>query len=184
MYSERLNKTVEFLSEEDKQDIKQAFSLWVDWLALSFVRNKEDILKVKELALNTTTKIMSKIETKEAINNYEEILKASEGIMIARGDLGVIEPYNLGRIQDLLVTKTLKTTKKLVVGTGFLRTLKTNLFPTRAETIDLYEVFKKGVKTIMFSGETAISKNPLLVLETANKIYESINKEDLTMLEE
>lgn len=182
VYSEKLNSNLKFLNASDLEDIKKAFTLNVDWLAVSLVRGSDDILNILKLKAenkNVQTQIMSKIETKEALRNFLEILKVSDGIMIARGDLGVVFPYDLGKIQDTIIKKTLPTNKMLVVGTGFLKSLKTNLVPMRSEVIDLYEVLAKGVKWIMFSGETAIAKDPLLVLDTANKIGESIKRETM-----
>lgn len=177
VYIEKLKRNLKFLSAEDEIDIRRAFSLNSDWLACSFVRTKEDILevlKIKSEFPNSTTKIMAKIETKDAIINLDEIITISDGIMIARGDLSTAFPITMiGMLQNYIIQKVLDSKKYLVVGTGFLKSMKKSMRPTQAEVNDLYNTFLSGATAIMFSGETAISNSPLRVLDVANEIYES-----------
>ncbi len=184
VYCKRINESLDFLNNKDFEDIKKAFTLKVDWIALSFVRNAADVIKIKDLRdeFKAKTKIMSKVETISALENFEEILDVSDGIMIARGDLGVVMPFELGEISKIIIDRVLKTDKKLVVGTGFLKSMKKNIYPTRAEVNDLYDVFSRGAKSIMFSGESAIAMDPLRVLDVANKIFDSMNNESIARL--
>ncbi len=175
VYIKEINESLPFLSLQDEDDIRLAFKLNLDWIAASFTSSKDDIEKIREIKKGypeAKTKIMAKVETRLAVLNIEEILKVSDGIMIGRGDLGVAFPIAaLGSIQEYLIARVLDTDKELVVGTGFLKSMKKNNLPERAEVNDLYNTFKMGVRSIMFSGETAISKDPLRILDMANEIY-------------
>ena len=172
--NENLCKTIPFLSEEDINDIKSAIELNVDYLCISFVNTIEDIRRIKNIT-NNDIKIIAKIETVEGVNNLEEILPEVDGIMIGRGDLGVRYPYYmLGKIQKEISNKVKEFNKKLIVGTGFLSSMKDNEIPTRAEVNDLYNTILDGAEEIMFSGETASSNSPESVLDFANKIASTI----------
>lgn len=174
--NENLCKTIPFLSESDINDIKHAIELNIDYLCVSFVNTVEDIKRVKEIT-NDKIKIIAKIETVEGVNNLEQILPEVDGIMIGRGDLGVRYPYYmLGKIQKEISNKVKNFNKKLIVGTGFLSSMKDNEIPTRAEVNDLYNTILDGADEIMFSGETASSNSPEDVLKFANKIIETIER--------
>lgn len=174
--NENLCKTIPFLSESDINDIKHAIELNIDYLCVSFVNTVEDIKRVKEIT-NDKIKIIAKIETVEGVNNLEKILPEVDGVMIGRGDLAVRYPYYmLGKIQKEISNKVKEFNKKLIVGTGFLSSMKDNEIPTRAEVNDLYNTILEGADEIMFSGETASSNSPENVLETANKIIETIER--------
>ena len=173
--NENLCKTIPFLSESDINDIKHAIELNIDYLCVSFVNTVEDIKRVKEIT-NDNIKIIAKIETVEGVTNLKDILPLVDGIMIGRGDLGVRYPlYELGKVQKEICKIVKESNKKLIVGTGFLSSMKDNEIPTRAEVNDLYNTILDGADEIMFSGETASSNSPEDVLKTANKIAETID---------
>lgn len=172
--NENLCKTIPFLSEVDIKDIENAIELNADYLCVSFVNNVEDIKKVKAIT-NNRIKIIAKIETVEGVNNLEKILPEVDGVMIGRGDLAVRYPYYmLGKIQKKISLIVKNSNKKLIVGTGFLSSMKENEIPTRAEVNDFYNTVLDGADEIMFSGETASSNSPEDVLNFANKIVETI----------
>lgn len=174
--NEKLCKTIPFLSEKDILDIEKTCDLGINYLCVSFVNKVEDILQVKEI-INTKKsdiKIIAKIETVEGVENLREIIKYCDGVMIGRGDLGVRFPiYELAKQQKKISKIVKEVGKKLIVGTGFLSSMKTNSIPTRAEVNDLYNTYLDGADEIMFSGETAVSINPEEVLIMANKIMDS-----------
>ena len=173
--NENLCKTIPFLSGADINDIKHAIELNMDYLCVSFVNTVEDIKKVKEIT-NDKIKIIAKIETVEGVTNLKEILPLVDGIMIGRGDLGVRYPlHELGKVQREISRIVKDSNKKLIVGTGFLSSMKENEIPTRAEVNDLYNTILDGADEIMFSGETASSNSPEDVLKIANKIAETID---------
>lgn len=178
VYSPKLSANLPFLSVRDNEDINLAFSKNLDWIACSFVKTKdniEEIRRIKQSYPKCHTKIMAKIETREAIQNLDEIISVSDGIMIARGDLAVAFPiHEIAFLQDFIANKVIAASIPLVIGTGFLRSMKKNSIPERAEVADLYYAFKLSTK-IMFSGETAIADDPIHVLETANDIFQTIN---------
>lgn len=173
--NESLCKTIPFLSESDINDIKHAIELNIDYLCVSFVNTVKDIEKIKEIT-NDKIKIVAKIETVEGVTNLKDILSEVDGIMIGRGDLGVRYPLSeLGKVQKYICKIVKDSNKKLIVGTGFLSSMKENEIPTRAEVNDLYNTILDGADEIMFSGETASSNSPEDVLKTANKIAETID---------
>ena len=172
--NENLCKTIPFLSESDINDIKHAIELNIDYLCVSFVNTVDDIKRVKEIT-NDKIKIIAKIETVEGVTNLKDILPLVDGIMIGRGDLGVrYHLCELGKVQKEICKIVKDTNKKLIVGTGFLSSMKENEIPTRSEVNDLYNTILDGAGEIMFSGETASSISPENVLKTANEIVETI----------
>lgn len=173
--NEKLCKTISFLSDLDKEDIKTALRLGIDYLCISFVNSLEDVNEVKRIVGNHKIKIIAKIETKEGVENLEKIISKVDGIMIGRGDLGVRYPiYNLASVQKKICNIVKKYNKKIIIGTGFLSSMKKEEIPTRAEVCDIYNAVLDGADEIMFSGETATSISPENVLLTANRIIESI----------
>ena len=119
--------------------------------------------------------MIAKIETIDGVNNLEDIIKQVDGVMIGRGDLAVRYPiYDLPFYQKKICNTVKKCNKKLIIGTGFLSSMKSEEIPTRAEVSDLYNAVLDGADEIMFSGETAASPSPVNVLETANRIIKNI----------
>ncbi len=177
VFSEKLSKPLPFISEKDYQSFQLAFRNNMDWVACSFVKSKEDIKAVQQLRSqypNCNTKIMAKIETREAIEHLDEIISLSDGIMIARGDLGVAFPvYMITSLQNYIAGKVISAGIPLTIGTGFLRSMKKNPLPEKAEVSDLYYAFTL-TNSIMFSGETAVADDPISILKTANSIFKTL----------
>lgn len=170
-----------YMSEQDKNDILFAIEHEMDFIAASFVRTKQDVLDVREfLAANKGSRIniIAKIENQEGVDNADEIILASDGIMIARGDMGVEIPFeNIPSIQKLLVKKGYSAGKRVIVATQMLDSMIRNPRPTRAEATDVANAVYDGTSAIMLSGETAIGKYPVESLVTMKKIASKTEKE-------
>ena len=163
-----------FLSEKDKEDILFGIKNDVDFVAASFVRRADDINKMRKF-LNDhggyDVHIISKIENNEGVENIEEILEASEGVMIARGDMGVEIPYEeVPVIQKMIIKKGMEAGKKVITATQMLDSMMKNPRPTRAETTDVANAIYDGTGAIMLSGETAAGAYPVESLETMVRI--------------
>lgn len=175
------NYSMPFLSPYDIQCIEWASELNVEFLALSFLSKPEDLDDVKEIMLRKnpkcTTKLISKIESSEAINNLEEIVKKSDGIMIARGDLALEIGYqNVPFYEEQILQLTNQYKKFAIVATQMLDSMETNNLPTRAETTDCYYATKLLADATMLSGETASGKHPIKVIETMKLITNTAEK--------
>ncbi len=177
VFSEKLSRTLTFIPEKDTKSFHLAFHNDMDWVACSFVKSAEDIKNVKALRSqypNCKTKIMAKIETREAMEDLDNIIAISDGIMIARGDLGVAFPiYMITTLQNYIAGKVIAAGIPLTIGTGFLRSMKRNPIPEKAEVSDLYYAFTL-TNSIMFSGETAVADEPANILKTANSIFKTL----------
>jgi pyruvate kinase len=163
------------LTEKDKEDLKFGLQQKVDWVALSFVRDPQDIKNLKKLIHKydpkSKVKIMAKIERPEAVKKIDEIIAEVDGIMIARGDLGVeIDIEKVPIIQKDIITKCMKFGKPVVVATQMLESMVENLRPTRAEVSDVANAVIDHTDAIMLSGETAYGKYPVETVEMMNKI--------------
>ena len=168
------------LTEKDLEDLD--FILWqnVNWIALSFVRTDRNIIELRKLirARRHKAKIIAKVEKPEAIQNIRQIVKAADGIMIARGDLGVELPMEqLPAVQKNIINMCIKRSKVVVVATQMMESMITNASPTRAEITDVANAVIEGTDAVMLSGETAVGKHPELVVEKMRKIIDSIEKE-------
>ena len=155
---------IDFLSKQDKEDIKFACENDGDFLALSFVNCKEDVLKVRKLIEenNSSMQIISKIESQNAIKNLDEIIEVSDGIMVARGDLGVEFPVEkLPIIQKMIIQRCREQGKTCIVATEMLASMATSPRPTRAEVSDIANAVLDGCDAVMLSGETTIGKHPV-----------------------
>ena len=164
---------IPFISEEDYNDIVYAATHDGDFLALSFVSCKEDVLEVRDILKKynrENMKIISKIECTTAIDNIKEIVEVSDGIMVARGDLGVEAPMEeLPYLQRLIINECHKQGKFSIVATEMLESMKKNSRPTRAEVSDIANAVLNGTDAVMLSGETTTGKNPCeAVLYMAN----------------
>lgn len=151
------------LTEKDKADAKLAVELGVDFLALSFVRTAEDINDLRELMneQGSNARIIAKIEKPEALDNASAILDAADGIMVARGDLGVeLNPEQVPVAQHQLIDLARKKFKPVIVATQMLESMIENARPTRAEVTDVAYAVNLGTDAIMLSGETAVGKFP------------------------
>jgi len=169
-----------FLSEKDKEDIIFATQHHVDFLALSFASTREDILEVNDLLINSGndhTKLIAKIESETGVEDIEEIIKVSDGIMIARGDLGVELPMEeVPSIQKKLVNLCHKEGKISIVATEMLSSMENFSRPTRAEVSDVANAVLESVDAVMLSGETTVGKYPLESLIMMRKIIEETEK--------
>lgn len=169
-----------FLSEQDKKDLKFAVECDADYIAASFVSCKEDVIQLKNY-LNKLggkgIKIISKIESLRGVKNIDEILDVSDGIMVARGDLGVeISIEKLPQIQKSLIQRANEKGKLAITATEMLESMIEKTRPTRAEVCDVANAVFDGSSAIMLSGETAIGVNPANVVKTMEKIANSAEK--------
>jgi pyruvate kinase len=177
---------IPFLTEKDKADILYASKLHVDYLALSFVNTHEDVLEVNDLLINAGDShmtIISKIESANALDDLEDIIKMSDGIMVARGDLGVEIPLErIPGLQKQIINKCHYLSKVSIVATEMLASMEEKIRPTRAEVSDIAQAVLEGVDAVMLTGETTIGRYPKEVLETMSKIVETV-EEDINHLD-
>ncbi|MBQ6323255.1 MAG: pyruvate kinase [Bacilli bacterium] len=170
-----INLSLPFLSETDKKDIVFAAQHSCDYLALSFVNRKEDIIKAKELIENSDgdARIIAKIETQMGIDNIDEIIEEADGIMIARGDLGVEVPIEeLPLLQKKLIKKCRENGKFAIVATEMLASMYDSPRPTRAEVSDIANAVIDGTDCVMLSGETTVGKYPVQAVSFMKRICE------------
>ena len=168
------------VTERDFEFINWAIDMDVDFIAHSFVRKKEDVLAVKELIKrrNSSIKIISKIENKEGVDNIDEILDETYGIMVARGDLGVeIPAEQIPVAQRLLVSKCIESKKPVIIATQMLHTMITHPRPTRAEISDVANAIYQRVDAVMLSGETANGQYPVEAVKTMARVAREIEKD-------
>jgi pyruvate kinase len=159
------------LTPKDIQDIKYAVDLEYDFIALSFVQNSQVIKKARKIIGDKKINIISKIENIGGIKNFDEILDASDAIMLARGDLGVETPYEeIPIIQKQLIYRSRSAGKPIIVATQMLESMRKNSHPTRAEVSDVANTIIDGADTLMLSAETATGNFPVKSIETMNKI--------------
>lgn len=165
-----------FISEQDKKDIAFAVEQDLDFIAASFTRSSEDILQLRqELDKNNCNNIrlIAKIENSEGVENIDDIIRVSDGIMVARGDLGVEIPMeDIPILQKKLITKAYNAGKQVITATQMLDSMMVNPRPTRAEATDVANAIYDGTSAIMLSGETAAGKYPVQALKTMAKIAE------------
>ncbi|MBE7011120.1 MAG: pyruvate kinase [Ruminococcaceae bacterium] len=165
-----------YLSEKDEEDLKFGVEMKVDFVAASFVRSKEDVIAIRNFLDyhgGYNIKIISKIENIEGVDNFDEILSHSDGIMIARGDMGVeIEFEKLPGLQKKFIRKCYSQGKVVITATQMLESMIHSLTPTRAEITDVANAVFDGTSGIMLSGETAMGDHPAHVVRTMAKIAE------------
>lgn len=169
------------LTEKDLNDLEFALDQNVDWIGLSFVRSARDIIELKSLIgkRNGKAKIIAKIEKPEAIFEIDEILKVTDAIMVARGDLGVEIPYQeVPLIQKMLINKCHEFALPVIVATQMMESMITNISPTRAEVNDVANAVLDGADAVMLSGETSVGKYPLDVIKTMANIVMEMEKFD------
>ena len=177
------------LTEKDLADLDFALANNVDWIGLSFVRSARDIIELKHIiqTKKCKAKVVAKIEKPEAIEDIDDILRASDALMVARGDLGVEIPYqNVPLIQKMLIRKSRSFAKPVIVATQMMESMITSISPTRAEVNDVANAVLDGADAVMLSAETSVGKFPVEVIRTMSNIvkemetYEEIyNKEEL-----
>ncbi len=166
-----------YLSEQDKNDIKFGIDNGIDYIACSFVSCKQDLIDVrnylKEIGAEDI-ELIAKIENQSGVDNIEEICQYCDGIMVARGDMGVEIPFeHLPAIQKKLITKCRMLGKRVITATEMLESMVSNSRPTRAEISDIANAVYDGTSAIMLSGETAAGKYPIQAVETMAKIAET-----------
>lgn len=163
-----------YLSEKDKADLLFAVENDMDYIAASFVRTKQDIIDMRRFLDyhgGHTIKIIAKIENAEGINNFDEILKHADGIMIARGDMGVeVEYERLPGLQKRFIRKCYQSGKMVITATQMLESMIHNINPTRAEITDVANAVFDGTSAIMLSGESAAGAYPVQAVEVMAKI--------------
>ena len=168
-----------FISEQDKSDILFGIEQDYDYIALSFVRNAKDVEAVRAIIdfNNSKMKIISKIESTQGVENLDEILKASDGLMVARGDMGVeLPPEQVPYIQKKMIAKANAAGKITICATQMLESMTHNPRPTRAEVGDVANAVYDGVTAVMLSGESAAGEFPLETVKMMAKIVEESEK--------
>ncbi len=169
---------IDALTNKDKSDLMKALDMGVDWVALSFVQQAEDIKKLKKMIGNKAL-VMAKIEKPSAVKNIDEIVNAADGIMVARGDLGVEMPTEQVPIaQKNIIRRCRHFGKPVVVATQMLESMIDNLVPTRAEASDVANAIYDGTDAVMLSGESAVGAHPIEVVKTMNKIIETVENDN------
>lgn len=177
------------LTEKDQLDLEFALEQEVDWIGLSFVRSARDIIELKHRisAKGGHAKVIAKIEKPEALECIDDIIHESDGLMVARGDLGVEVPFqNVPLIQKMLITKCIRKAKPVIVATQMMETMISSMTPTRAEVNDVANAVLDGTDAVMLSGETSVGKYPVEVIKTMSNIIQEMetfdgiyNKEEL-----
>ncbi|MFN8279404.1 MAG: pyruvate kinase [Saprospiraceae bacterium] len=167
------------LTEKDLKDLDFILTQPVNWIALSFVRKADDIVKLHQMVERSghPAKVIAKIEKPEALRNIDEIIKVSNAIMIARGDLGVEMPIEkLPTIQKLIISKCIQRSRPVIVATQLMDSMINNPSPTRAEVTDVANAVLDGCDAVMLSGETSVGRHPQLVVSAMNKIIVEAEK--------
>lgn len=171
------------LTEKDIEDAKFAIKQQVDWIALSFVRNAEDLQVLQKIIdehSDHKIPIVAKIEKPEGVKNIDKIVAHCDGLMVARGDLGVEVPaHEVPLIQKELVLKAKKARIPVIIATQMMETMITSLTPTRAEVNDVANSVMDGADAVMLSGETSVGKFPVQVIEKMAQIIRSVEHSDL-----
>ena len=175
------NLSMPYMSTKDQSDILFGITQDVDFIAASFVRSAEDVKSIREL-LNTNggdkINIIAKIENSQGVSNIDEIIAAADGIMIARGDMGVeIALEEVPAIQKMIIKKVYEAGKQVITATQMLESMIKNPRPTRAEATDVANAVYDGTSAIMLSGETAAGKYPVEALQTMIKIAEKTEQD-------
>lgn len=179
----RTKLKIAILGDKDIADLKFGLKMDVDYVALSFVRNKQDVIQLKKLIKKynpknlTAPKIIAKIEKPEAVKHFDSILKEADAVMVARGDLGVEMPENqVPIIQKSIIQKCLKAAKPVIVATQMLDSMIRNPRPTRAEVSDVANAVIDQADCVMLSGETAFGKFPVKTVAEMARIIETTEK--------
>jgi pyruvate kinase len=170
------------LTDKDRADVVLAAKLGVDYLAVSFVRNAEDIEEARRLlkAAGSKALVVAKIERSEAIANLREIARASDVVMVARGDLGVEMGYaELTGLQKQIIEETRKQNRVVITATQMMESMITNPIPTRAEVSDVANAVMDGTDVVMLSGESAVGKYPVKAVEAMAQVILGAEKYDI-----
>lgn len=179
LFIPNLKLNIKYLNDADKQDILWAIKNKFDMVAISFVNSKKDVLAVRRFITENggNMKIISKIESALGVKNLNEIIETSDGIMVARGDLGVELPVEkLPYIQKDIIAKTVRKGKFVIVATEMMESMIYNNRPTRAEVSDVANALYDGANAVMLSGETASGKHPVEAVKIMDKIIAETEK--------
>jgi pyruvate kinase len=161
------------LTEKDIEDANFVLDFDIDWLALSFVRSATDIIDLKEIIKKKKkkTRIIAKIEKPEALKDIDNIIEMTDGIMVARGDLGVETPFDqVPVLQKQIVQKCIYHSKPVIIATQMMESMITNFRPTRAEATDVANAVVEGADALMLSGETSVGKYPVGVIKCMQQV--------------
>lgn len=167
------------LTEEDLINLEFALKQDVEWIGLSFVRTGEDIIDLKRIIARngSSAKVIAKVEKPEAIENIDAIVAATDGVMVARGDLGVEMPLEeVPLLQKMIARKCRAASKPVIVATQMLESMITTPRPTRAEVNDVANSVLDGADAVMLSGETSVGEFPVIVIETMAKIVRNVEE--------
>jgi pyruvate kinase len=167
------------LTEEDLINLKFVLQFDVEWIGLSFVRNAQDIVELKHIIAQhgSSARVIAKIEKPEAIDNIDEIIAVTDGVMVARGDLGVEMPMEeVPLLQKMIARKCRAASKPVIVATQMLESMITTPRPTRAEVNDVANSVLDGADAVMLSGETSVGEFPVIVIETMAKIVRNVEE--------
>ncbi|MGM0597319.1 MAG: pyruvate kinase [Myxococcota bacterium] len=168
-----LTLSIPVITEKDKQDAWFGKDLGLDYFALSFVQNADDIQTIKEIT--GSTPVIAKIERPQAVKNLDSIIKVADGLMVARGDLGVeAGPQNVPAIQKLMIRKARQYSKPVITATQILESMIKNPAPTRAEVSDIANGVLDGTSALMLSGETAVGKYPFKAVKMLASVIEEV----------
>ncbi len=166
--------SVPSVTEKDKRDLAFALENEIDWIALSFVRKAQDILDLKafmRLQFSADVPVIAKIEKPEAVENFDSILEAADGVMVARGDLGIEIPMEqVPLIQKQIVYKAKDAAKPVIIATQMMESMINSLIPSRAEVNDVANAVIDGADAVMLSGETSVGQYPVEVIRRMSKI--------------
>ncbi len=168
------------LTEKDLKDLEFILTQPIHWIALSFVRSAKDVkdLRKRIEAVDHAAKIISKIEKPEALERIDKIIKASNAVMVARGDLGVEVPMEqLPLLQKDIIQRCIQRARPVIVATQMMDSMITSPSPTRAEITDVANAVLDGTDAVMLSGETSVGAHPVKVVEAMNKIIEEAEKQ-------
>ena len=168
------------LTEKDKKDLQVILEQNLDWIGLSFVRSAKDIIELKHIVSqnNKQTKVVAKIEKPEAVIELQNIVKESDAVMVARGDLGVEIPMqDVPLIQKKIITTCLNFAKPVIVATQMMESMTENAAPTRAEVNDVANAVMDGADAVMLSGETSVGKYPFTTVKAMCKIIKKIESD-------
>ena len=171
------------LTEKDRNNILYAIEKDIDFIAHSFVRNRQDVMDIREIldAYGSDIRIIAKIENQEGVDNIDEILEVADGIMVARGDLGIeVAQERIPGIQRMLIKKCILAKKPVIVATQMLHNMINNPRPTRAEVTDIANAIYSHTDALMLSGETAYGKYPVEAVKTMTKIAAQAEKDKMS----
>lgn len=170
------------LTEKDKEDLEFALRNNIEWIGLSFVRSANDIIELKNFIRERgkNSRVVAKIEKPEAVRDIDNIIKATDAIMVARGDLGVeMAMEKVPVIQKMLVSKSIAASKPVIIATQMMESMITNYRPTRAETNDVANAVFDGADALMLSAETSVGQFPVKVIEAMSKIISIAESEQV-----